>query len=657
MSIRIIKSLLVCLGVYMMLPCTVWAAGDACRDIGFAGECDLFKADIQVQPMVAEQLIRLALDDDNVTFGEYTNKTVGDDTYEVTDSAGAKHVFWFDDLQDSKSGAVSESTAKAVCLLNGGSLDDSYRCMRPTTPDKLAEDVKSFEMVADCKCKNGCVGETVQAPYCKISVKRIMANGKLNDFSYNGVQIIDPNVFSEMQIVSTGEVTEYLRDYVMIKLVTNGLIMDAFGCSSRPMSYSDGSMSVDDVLRCTVRYRDSVTQESKTQNIDFIFDDMYEYGKKAASAGRAGLVCNAQGGSATSKGACAGFTQEMCTAIAKEHNIDTRWEPEAGGCIMTSAADYAETQKSLAVTGAVAGLAIGILTLPVGGGVATVAMIGGIMTVISTGVSMGVAKKIDAAFTSAILGANQCLIKSELCAGTALVDNELVVKNRFNKECIKCANQSVSQVIEAVIAFNGEYSKTDADAAAYLIDVLSSVENGTMQPVCIEEYASNIEKSPLVTTKQVADAAMLIGVVLSLGGGVYAKATSANAESVLDKVIKGAKNFKTAKANIEAVEVLADAGRMQALMSRTQKTYKSFVNIISEYKRLRGVENLSKSTLSFVDRVASFSDMYDGTGAGGNIYDAWTAAGCTKDFPCSATVAEFVDPTTLDAMCIGGGQI
>ena len=93
---------------------------------------------------------------------------------------------------------------------------------------------------------------------------------------------------------------------------------------------------------------------------------------------------------------------------------------------------------------------------------------------------------------------------------------------------------------------------------------------------------------------------------------------------------------------------------MQALMSRTQKTYKSFVNIISEYKRLRGVENLSKSAVSFVDRVASFSDMYDGTGAGGNIYDAWTAAGCTKDFPCSATVAEFVEPTTLDAMCIGG---
>ena len=51
MSIRIIKSLLVCLGVYMMLPCTVWAAGDACRDIGVAGECDLFKADIQVHKL------------------------------------------------------------------------------------------------------------------------------------------------------------------------------------------------------------------------------------------------------------------------------------------------------------------------------------------------------------------------------------------------------------------------------------------------------------------------------------------------------------------------------------------------------------------------------------------------------------------------------
>ena len=78
MSIRIIKSLLVCLGVYMMLPCTVWAAGDACRDIGVAGECDLFKADTQVQPMVAQQLIRLALNDDNLKlydeFNAWNNK-------------------------------------------------------------------------------------------------------------------------------------------------------------------------------------------------------------------------------------------------------------------------------------------------------------------------------------------------------------------------------------------------------------------------------------------------------------------------------------------------------------------------------------------------------------------------------------------------------
>ncbi|MBQ1997119.1 MAG: hypothetical protein II238_01585, partial [Alphaproteobacteria bacterium] len=78
------------MSIQMLVFHPVMAAGNPCRDIGVSGECELFKEFIQVQPMVAQQIIRTALNDNNVTFGDYTNKTIGDDTYDVTDSKGAK---------------------------------------------------------------------------------------------------------------------------------------------------------------------------------------------------------------------------------------------------------------------------------------------------------------------------------------------------------------------------------------------------------------------------------------------------------------------------------------------------------------------------------------------------------------------------------------
>lgn len=653
-----LRTCCICVGLLMMVPCTVLAAGDPCRDIGVAGDCELFKSNIQVQPMVAQELIRVALNDKNVQFGEYTNKFSGDDTYEVTDSKGAKHIFWFDDMQDSKSGTVDKSVATAICLLNGGELDDSYRCMGRVNGN-IYEDLKQFAMTADCKCQNGCISETVQTPHCKIYVKSVFAGSSLNDFTHNGVQLIDPNAFSDMQIVSTGEVQEFLRDYVMLKLITHGLVLESFTCYNRPLSYG-----VDDILRCTVKYYDTDTNASDTKNIDFVFDDMFEYGEKASSAGRAGLVCNSQGGSATSKGMCAGFTQEMCTTVASKYNVATRWDESAGGCIMENAESYAKSQQALTVATAAAGLAVGIMTIPVTGGVAVVAMIGGIMTVIATGVSMSVADKIDAAFTAALLNANKTLVNQ--CGGVVIQsDGELRVRyymdeqnanNTDYPECVPSATSAIQQLIKAVIAYNGEYTNSDAAAASYLIEVLSSVMDGTMQPVCIDAMTANIEQSSLVTTKRVADAAMLIGVVLSLGGGGVAKIKGANAESLLDNTIKGVKGLKNARANVAAVEQLANASRMQALGTRMQKTYKIITNAISDHKKIRGIETLSKSTPArkFLENVATFGDLTDGTNSSGSIYDAWTASGCTKDFPCNKTVADFMNAKTLNTMCTGG---
>ena len=62
MQIKIVKKLLsivcFCMGIQVLVFHPVMAAGNPCRDIGISGECELFKEFIQVQPMVAQQIIR-----------------------------------------------------------------------------------------------------------------------------------------------------------------------------------------------------------------------------------------------------------------------------------------------------------------------------------------------------------------------------------------------------------------------------------------------------------------------------------------------------------------------------------------------------------------------------------------------------------------------
>ena len=167
MQIKIVKKLLsivcFCMGIQMLVFHPVMAAGNPCRDIGVSGECELFKDFIQVQPMVAQQIIRTALNDSNVTFGDYTNKTIGDDTYDVTDSKGARHTFYFDDLQDSKSLNVTTSVAGAICLLNGGiPAEKSFICNGRILESKLNKDLETFGMSAKC------TDNMNATPYCKI---------------------------------------------------------------------------------------------------------------------------------------------------------------------------------------------------------------------------------------------------------------------------------------------------------------------------------------------------------------------------------------------------------------------------------------------------------------------------------------------------------
>jgi hypothetical protein len=639
-----VSSLFVVLGARPVL-----SAGDPCRNIGVSGECEMFQDIIQVQPMVAQQLIRTALNDNNVTFGEYTNKTIGDDTYEITDSKGAKHIFWFDDLQDSKSASVEYSVAAAICLLNGGKIErNSNICYGRLSESKLNGQLSEFGMTVQC------FDNMNSQPYCKIQAKTL--SGKLRGFIFNNQTIIEPDVFQSMQIVSTDEVQNYLRDYTMLKLATNGLIMRSFRCLSMPISYknintlSDIIDDQDDVLSCTVSYFDPTADKTYKQTVDFLFDDMYEHGKNAASAGRAGLVCNAQGGSATTKGVCAGFTQEMCDAIRINYNIDTRWDTDAGGCIMLSMETDAQNKKITGIVEAVGGVAIGILLLPATGGtsvVGVVAVIGGIVTIVATYISQSAASEIDAMFTASLLDANKCMINQ--CGGVTTQNGQMVVKNKTSSDCIACATSSVENLIKSVIEFKGEYGNNDANASAYLIDALYSVVSGTMQPICIEAVAQGVKQNDYVTIKRAADTAILIGTLISLGSGIAGKVTKPNITTIFDKMGEGLQKLNKSKINVIAFETLAASSRMEKLALRIKNA--SMViseTVVGRLKNMTGLKNSSP----FVERIGSVLDIKDGNDAANSIYNNWTAT-CNTDFPCTSTIDEFTISESLEMLCGG----
>lgn len=602
-------------------------ACDPCHDIGCGGECDFFESNTQVQPIQAQELIRLALGDSNVKFGEHTNNAVGDDTYVVTDSKGAKHTFWFDDLADSKSAIVQDSVKAAVCRLNGG-IPHEYtpsKCyISILSATELNNDLRSFAMTA--KCHNA---TTSQPAFCNI--EHYTASGPLRDLTHNGQTIISANTFSDMQIGNITDVINYLKQYTELQLLyKDNLFMKSFACLNNPITYRESTLSsLDDILVCTVKFYDANKDKTFIKTIDFLFDDMYEHAKQSQSAGQAGLICNASGGSTMGNGTCAGFTESMCTELSTKHGIATTWAPAKGGCIMNIVKEEASDQARNKIAIGVGGMTMSILAIPFSSGASTttavasataiVAGIAGVVTVIATATAMATSHIIDAKFNAALLGANQCLIN--ICQTSTTT-------------CRECAKDSVKNLIKATIEFDGEYSNTNANAASYLINALSTYFlNGTMESVCIANEVKSIEKSDLVTINNVAETAQLIGALFALGTG----ATSAvkNAQTLGSKISTISKSTKT---SVAALGILAKTKKINLLLSKTSAGLK---NIQKTFKAIQKNEK-------FIEKFGTLSDTSDALDYGFNVYQTWSTS-CSTNVPCDKSINEIIN--NFDNLC------
>ena len=653
MQINFIKSclkLFVVLGLVLDLTSASAArrGEDACYDKGVSGECTLFKDFVQVQPMVADELIRISLNDRDIEFGEYTNrKMLGqDDVYEVTDSEGATHKFWFDDMQDSKAGNVQTSVSGAVCLLNNGEPEDFYTCGFNSTPNNntINEQLRNFGMWAHC-----------HGYYCYGEVTHLQ--GDLRGFVYKGQTIIKPDIFKTLQIASKSEVHEYLRDYTMLAIAAQGLIMTGFNCFNMPLPYKATKNNLffrDDVMVCTVKYIDPETSEEDSQIIDFLFDDMYEYNEKTASAGRSALVCNAQGGSASQDGLCAGFNKDLCDSMNDKFGVDTEWLPEQGGCIMKEVSAEAKRKKNLKIAGAVGSIILGVVATPFSGGGTTlvvVAAIGTLMTVIATAVSANAAKDIDFAFKTTLLAANQCLIQG--CGGIQVENNktddggntynELWVVKQTSQQCLECAEASMEELVKATVMYDGEIADADINASAYLLDVFASVFYGRMMSICVAEIAENTEQSPLVAKKQKADTVALVGSLLTLGAGAANGVKNLPTLSKFFPKLTAKGSAAVTALGIKATQLVS---KMQKMASTATSTVTKILKDTKYLSKLSGIAKKFVDNLSTADSIRSIVSGVDSiksnfSGAAGIV--AEYSKVCNTQFPCNETIFYFMD--------------
>lgn len=633
------------------------AAGDPCFDVGVEGTCRFF-ADAVVQDEAARGLIKVAMKSDvrkDTQSGYYElkgdlKKSEADNTYIYLDSDEKSHVFHFNSLKlplgivEKERGSIREN----ICKMYGGqSANNSKVCymddpVEGTDSGWLYSDLKQFGMHPEWvpEKEQQVIGNqktVIRAHY------EFLPEFDADDFdadewefSYNGHEVINPNVFADLQIKDLISVKDYLADYTILRFAMSGLAVNNFSCASSTIKVKKGRSSSDDFLPCSVTYHDVDRNMNISENIGFVFDDAADTKKKTVQAGNAMLACAASGGSASEKGVCAGFDEQMCDLLRKNNDVDVEWNLDKGGCVLKAQEKYNRNQKIKNMAVAAVGVAVGILTIPATGGgsaMAVVAIIGGVATAIGTVTSVTANVIMDSRFSAALLGANKCLITE--CGGIKHSVDPSVVQVAWPNSCA-CASEAVQELAKAMIEYEGKFTEQDAETALFLIEALISAEAGTMYPVCLQEIAEGADKSGWQNVAKIGDAVALVGVVLSVP--TWFSRAASSAKTVGDTLTK---KFNTSANN--ARKVLETVGKTTKI-TRIADKMRSTANTA-----VLGLESLLSKASGTGKRFNEFADKLLTADSGKNLVQVWAKVCPSTTFPCDATLTNFV--ADFDNMC------
>lgn len=651
---RLITGFFSVLLVSVSLVFGAFAAGNPCYDVGVAGWCNLFD-DIIVQEEAAKGLIKVAMKEDLVdknSYGYYEMKgtfdKAADGQYKYKDSAGAVHVFQFDGF-DLPGGIIEKERAAiklAVCKMYGGQGANNESVCYMDNPLSgvesayLYNDLQQFGMyprwVPESTRKVVGNQTTVVGSHYKFLPEIAYDDFDADDWSfyYGSEEIINPNVFKNLQIRNLESVIDYLSDYVILRFSMAGLLIDRFSCASSTIKIKNNTLAPDDFLPCSVMYYDPEKDMNLSVDFGFLFDDVAETKESVAAAGDAMLACAALGGSGSDKGVCAGFDENMCNALKIENSIDVEWNPDKGGCVMMAQQKYNRNQKIKNMAVATGGIVVGVFTLPVTGGasmIGVVAIIGGVATIIGT-VATAVANVVmDANFSAALLGANKCLIDN--CGGVIKTDDGYNVQKTVS---CGCATEAVQNLAEAMIKFEGSFTEQNANTALYLMDVLLSAQVGTMQPICVQEIMENIDKSGWQNVANIGNSVALIGVILSVPSWFSGGAN--NLETVGARLTQ---NFKVNARNTK--KVLLAIGKTNKISKLAAKLKKMSVSTVIALERL--VKNNRVAGRQF----NAFASKLSTADTAKQVMGIWAGLCPSKAFPCAETLTTFVD--AFDNLC------
>ena len=669
---RIIAKIFCGLVVCFALLSSAFADGDPkCYDIGAGGTCHLFE-DVSVQTEAAEGLIKVAMKADLTAASKNNNNNyyyelkgslekISDTQYSYKDSKGAQHIFRFKSFK-AGTGKERHGAQEAICKMYGGRFSiENYNglgyCFMNKELDlekesQLSRDLKQFGFWAKWKpagkLVTGYVGSREISTY--VDAAYVFERFLTSDIvEYWGIEnedeenIIDPYIFKNLEIENLAVAKEYVKTYTLLRLAMAGYVVNNMLCASSTVRISSGPFSSDDFYPCIVEYYDNGM--IYTKNIGYLFDDASETSEKATEISRGVLACKASGGDATDDGLCAGFSQEMCKSLKDNAGVDTRWDEEEGGCIMTTQADDYEKNKRINTAIAIGGAVIMVAAAPWTGGssLAVMAVVGSTLVLVGT-VSRDVfSRVIDARFSAALAAANMCLVNT--CGGIG-IDNKNKLYVRYKTpECMECATDTSKGLVIAMAEFEGEFSDTDAKTASHVLELLVSTLDGTMAPICLQAVAEGTEKSWLVYGEKVSEGLILLGGVMSLGAGIKASASGGygeNAKSLVELVSGLFKRSKdTANVTINTAKATKTFSMLGKFMNKVSTKIKNMADSVMKIVKNKTVEKL-------IDLGDTADAAYSNVTRSADLINSWPKmCPSAQSFPCLKTVVSFCS----DGMC------
>ncbi len=415
--------------------------------------------------------------------------------------------FKFNDVVESDDKDAHTDTVYALCKLYGG-------------PNAISTEGNCQTTKAACN-KLGVAGEKFALEFKWLGKNNICygynrayknANASDKGLSLKKINGLDNCIFyvkDGIEVRLDAALNQKIKQYISGKMTVK-----SFKCDARPShvnsdlsaascnTNSSGAGYTDDILRCYVN----------EQPIDFIFDDLSETIDGDVATGHAAMQCVISGGK-YDKQLCRWLTVEQCTQLSTQIPGGTRWDNDAGACVLIDARQHQNFKDGVsAVLGTLTAI---VVTVATGGGTILVATVVGV----------------DVALTAAFVKYEQWLRNNPQHRATQFIKD---AQNCNNPKCAKTVIQT------HFVRLNEILSDLNTDMQAdimKLFDTISQQLTDAEFNAAMDSSSLNIEDYAL----NIGGVALALGAVLAMPEKTVMRAIS-NAPRLTQKLTTWANN-------------------------------------------------------------------------------------------------------------------